>query len=156
MKRESNDKLKEIDNKNHAYYYFDDIIKIEDFGLVNTLIDEKSYENILVYSISYKNLIDSKPLRIRFDKIDRFIRVYDRTRYLVLFGSERYDFIYSRIKYLINVKSSITYIIPNNNAKIKVDSNDSLPLERTMTFHDVIILIKSVFNKDKTNYYYDI
>ena len=156
MKRESNDKLKEIDNKNHAYYYFDDIIKIENFGLVNTLIDEKSYENILVYSISYKNLIDSKPLRIRFDKIDRFIRVYDRTRYLVLFGSERYDFIYSRIKYLINVKSSITYIIPNNNAKIKVDSNDSLPLERTMTFHDVIILIKSVFNKDKTNYYYDI
>ena len=69
---ESNDKLKEIDNKNCVYYYFDDIIKIEDFGLVNTLIDEKSYENILVYSISYKNLIDSKPLRIRFDKIDRF------------------------------------------------------------------------------------
>ena len=84
------------------------------------------------------------------------IRVYDRTRYLVLFGSERYDFIYNRIKYLINVKSSITFIIPNNNAKIKVDSYDSLPLERTMTFHDVIILIKSVFNKDETNYYYDI
>ena len=84
------------------------------------------------------------------------IRVYDRTRYLVLFGSERYGFIYNRIKYLINVKSSITFIIPNNNAKIKVDSYDSLPLERTMTFHDVIILIKSVFNKDETNYYYDI
>ena len=24
-----------------------------------------------------------------------------------------------------------------------------------MTFHDVIILIKSVFNKDKTNYYHN-
>ena len=24
-----------------------------------------------------------------------------------------------------------------------------------MTFHDVIMLIKSVFNKDKTNYYYN-
>ena len=28
------------------------------------------------------------PLRIRFDKIDGFIRVYDETRYLVLFGTE--------------------------------------------------------------------
>ena len=25
-----------------------------------------------------------------------------------------------------------------------------------MTFHDVIILIKSVFHKDKNNYYYNI
>ena len=25
-----------------------------------------------------------------------------------------------------------------------------------MTFHNVIILIKSVFNKDKNNYYYNI
>ena len=48
-------------------------------------MDEKSYENILVYNIWYKKLIDYKPLCIRFDKIDGFIRVYDRTRYLVLF-----------------------------------------------------------------------
>ena len=41
------------------------------------LIDEKSYKNILVYSVSYKSLIDSKPLRIRLDKIDGFIRVCD-------------------------------------------------------------------------------
>ena len=36
-------------------------------------MDEKSYQNILVYNISYKTLIDAKPLRIRFDKIDEFI-----------------------------------------------------------------------------------
>ena len=67
---ESNDKLKEIDIKNRTYYYCNDIIKIEGFDLDNILIDEKSYENILVYNISYKILIDSKPLGIRFDKID--------------------------------------------------------------------------------------
>ena len=43
-------------------YYFDDIIKIEDFDLDDILIDENSYENIFVYNISYKSLIDSKPL----------------------------------------------------------------------------------------------
>ena len=88
---ESNYQLKEIDIKNRTCYYFDDIIEIEDFDFDNILIDEKSYENVLVYKISYKSLIDYKPLRIRFDKIDGFIRVYDGTRYLVLFGSEKYD-----------------------------------------------------------------
>ena len=48
------------------------------------LIDEKSYEKILVYNISYKSLICAKPLRIRFDKVDGFIRAYDGTRHLVL------------------------------------------------------------------------
>ena len=41
MKMESNDELKEIDVKNLAYYYVDDIIKIEDFNLDNILINEK-------------------------------------------------------------------------------------------------------------------
>ena len=71
----SNDKLKEIDIKNYTCYYFDDIIKTEDFDLDNILIYEKSYENISVYNISYKSLIDSKSLRITFDKIDGIIRV---------------------------------------------------------------------------------
>ena len=131
---ESNDKLKEIDIKIRRWYYFDDIIKIEDFDLDNILIDEKSYENILVYNISYKSLIDSKPLCIRFNKIDGFIRVYGGTRYLVLFGSEKYFSIYNRIRYLINVKSEITYIIFHNYATVKVDLYDFLPLEKRITF----------------------
>ena len=108
---ESINKLKEIDIKNRTCYYFGDIIKIEDFDFDNFLIDQKSYKNILVYSISYKSLIAAKPLRIGFDKIDRLIRVYDGTRYLVLFGSKKYDPIYIRIRYLISVKSGITYIV---------------------------------------------
>ena len=38
-------------------------------------------KNVLIYNISYKTLIDQKPLHIRFDKINRFIRIYDGTRY---------------------------------------------------------------------------
>ena len=137
-------------------YYFINIIKIEDFDLDNILIDEKSYKNILVYDILYKSLIDSKPLCTRFIEIDGFIRVYDGTRYLVIFGSEKYESIYNGIRYLIGVKSGITYTISHSYAKIKVDSYNSLPLEKTITFHNVIILIKSLFNKDKNNCYYNI
>ena len=66
------------------YYYFCDIDKLKDFGFDNILIDEKLHKNILIYIILYKTLIGTKPLRIRFDKIEGFIRIYDGTRYLVL------------------------------------------------------------------------
>ena len=62
----------------------------------------------------------------------------------------------NRIRYLIGVGSIITYVVSYNYLKIKVDSYNFLPLEKTLTFHNVIILIKSVFNKDKNNYYYNI
>ena len=88
---ESNDQLKEIDTKSRMCYYFDDINKIENFDLDNILINEKSYESILVYNISCKSLIDYKSLRIRFEKIDELIRVHDGTRQLLLFGSKKYD-----------------------------------------------------------------
>ena len=41
---DSNNQLKEIDIKNRTCYYFDDIIKIEDFNIDNISIDEKSYK----------------------------------------------------------------------------------------------------------------
>ena len=106
--------------------------------------------------ISDKSLIDSKPLRIRFDKIDGFIRIYDGTRYLTLFGSEKYDAIYNRIRYLISLKIDITYIFSHYFSKSKYDSYDSLPIERRLTLHNVITNIKSVLNKDKNHYYYKI
>ena len=70
---ESNYELKEINIKNCACSYFNDIIKIEDFDFDNILLHEKWYENILVYNISYKLLIDTTALHIRFNKIDLFI-----------------------------------------------------------------------------------
>ena len=117
---ERNYELKEISIINCIFYYFNDIIKFKDFDLDNILIDEKSYGNILIYNISYKTLVGAKPLHIRFDIINRFIRVYDGTRCLELFGAEKYDFIYNTIKYLIGVKSygksygSMTYFISHN------------------------------------------
>ena len=54
-----------------SVYHFNDIIKTDDFDLDNILIDIKSYENVLVYNISYKSLISSKLFWIGFD--DRWI-----------------------------------------------------------------------------------
>ena len=96
----------------------------------------------------------TKPLHITFDKIDGFMRIYNGTRFLVLFGSKKYDAVYNRIMYILSLKSSITYVSSHYYATIKVDSYDSLPIEKTLTLHIVIILIKPVLNKDKNHYYF--
>ena len=148
--------LKKVNIKKRTCYFFDDKIELEDFNLGNTLIDGKPHQNILIYEISYKNLIGSRPLRNRFNKIDGIIRIYDGTRYLTLFDTKKYDAIYDRIRYLINLKSSITYIFSHYFAKIKVYFYDSLPIEKTLTLHNVIMLIKSFLRKDKNHYCYKI
>ena len=81
------------------------------------IICEKSYEDILVYETSYKTLIVAKPLCSRFDKVDRFIGVYDGTRYLVVFAPEKDNPIYNRIRYLISRKGGITHTFSHNYAK---------------------------------------
>ena len=42
-------------------------------------------------------------MHIRFGKTDGLIRIYDGTRYLTLFGPEKYDTIYDKIRYLISL-----------------------------------------------------
>ena len=52
-------------------YYFDDIIRFEDFGFDNILIDEQSYKNWhFVQKFDW-----CEAMRIAFDKIDGFNRV---------------------------------------------------------------------------------
>ena len=79
-----NNELKIVSIKNHTCYYFDGRIRVEDFDFDNILSDEKSFKNILAYNISYKTLISTKPLHVRFDEQDGFIKVSNGTRYLIL------------------------------------------------------------------------
>ena len=75
-------------------------------------------------------MIGAKPLCIRFSKADGFIRVYDGTRYVVLFGPEKRDVIYNRIRYFLSQKCGITYVFSHNYARTKIDSYDILPLKK--------------------------
>ena len=96
------------------------------------------------------------PLRSIFYQVDEFIWVFDWNKYLILFGSEKYDATQNRIRYLISQKSSVTHFCSHNYARNKIDSSDSLPLEKSLTLDNVIILIKSVSNKNQNHYYYNI
>ena len=96
----------------------------------------------------------AKPLCIRFDKVDGFIKIYDGTRYLLSFGPK--NMIQFMIELdILQVKKVVLHIvliiILQESELIQV-----IPIEKTLTFHNVIVLIKSVFNKIENNYYYNI
>ena len=92
------------------------------------------------------------PLCIRFNEVDGFIRVYDGSKYFVLFGFEKYDAINKRITYLMSEKCGITYFFSKAFEKNEIDSDDDLPQEKPMTFHNVVIHMKSILNKDPNRY----
>ena len=69
-----------------------------------------------------------------------FIRVSDGTRFKTIWTWK------NTMKFLLWLDISLDILFY---ARIKFDSYDSLPLERPLTLHNVIILIKLVFNKYK-------
>ena len=83
-----------------------------------------------------------------FAKIDGFIRDYHGTKKFILFVVAKLDTICGRIRYLIGSKSGNTYVLSYKYVKIKIDSDNDLPQEETLALHNVIRLIKSVFNKN--------
>ena len=58
----------------------------------------------MIYDISYNIFMGVKQFCIRFNKGNRFIKIFDKIRYFVLYDYERYNEIYGRIKYLISKK----------------------------------------------------
>ena len=51
-------KIKDIDIKNHTYYFFNDIPSIKYFDPNKVKIDENSRKNIFIYYIGYVTIKD--------------------------------------------------------------------------------------------------
>ena len=111
---ESKDKLRETDIKIVRVFililirFLDRDIEFSDF-LLDAKLYKENLENILVDDISYKTSAGATPLRIRFNKIDGFIKINENIRYC------------DKIKYLISEKSGITDSINHNFARIGID-----------------------------------
>ena len=70
--------------------------------LLDEKLHKKKYRLFLIYGILYKTLTGAKPLRIRFNKTDRFFKIHDKIRYLVPLDYSYYDKIFDTIKYHIS------------------------------------------------------
>ena len=79
-----------------------------------------------------------------------------KNKHLVLFDYGVFSKICEKINYLISKKSGTENSVNDNFGKIRIDSYNFFPIKKILTFHNVLILMKSVAKKNKNNYYYNI
>ena len=85
-------KIKDIDMKNHTYYFFNDIIDTKNFDPNNIKTDGKSHKNILIYHVGYVRIKDSKyvkinsvnPLYLIFHKVNGYFEKINGNKFFTL------------------------------------------------------------------------
>ena len=159
-------KFKDIDRKNRIYYFFDDI-SIKIFDLNKIRINQKSYKNILIYYIGYKTIKDWKyvkinsgnPLYFIINKVSGYFKEINRNKYLMLVPTneskeiiKKYQELWSKIKDLIRSVTKNSDDFDEKYMEIKFNSEDELPLNKTIEIHSMIIVVRTVFCKNNKYY----
>ena len=81
--------VKAIDIKRRTYYFFNDIINIENFD-TNIILDENSYKGILIFYIGYvtiKEYLETysvNHLYLTFKDVNGYFEEINKTKYLTL------------------------------------------------------------------------
>ena len=89
-------------------------------NLGTILLNEKSYENYLIYDNACKTQSGAKPLLIISGKLNGYISKYDGTIYLALFHSNtKHEKTFDNISYLIILKAIFQTFILINTQKSK-------------------------------------
>ena len=86
------DTTKQINIKNRTYYFYNDIIDLENFDAGLLKIDKKSYKDINIYNIGYvtkkkigncMNINSVNPLYLGITHANGYIEEKDMNKYLV-------------------------------------------------------------------------
>ena len=158
-------KVKDINIKIRTYYFFNDIINIENFDPNNIKTDENSYKNILTYYIEYVKI--KKYVRIYsvnylyliFGKVNGYFEETNGNKYLTLVPTneskekiKKYGELWSKITELIRsiTKNSDGY--DERYMKIKFNSDDELPLNNTIEISIMTIVVRAVFLENNKYY----
>ena len=92
------DATKQINTKNRTYYFYNDIIDIENFDAKLLEIYKKSYKDIAIFNIGYvtKKKIDNcmninsfNPLYLGITRVNRYIVEKDSNKYLVFDSTDK-------------------------------------------------------------------
>ena len=155
---------KEMNIKNQTYYFFNDMINVEEFDQNLLQIDEKSYKNINIYYIGYITAKDSdyikinsrNPLYLIISEVDGYIKERNGSRYLVFYSANENNEVLKKYNELLHkIKNEIETINSGKTSehdedfmKIKFDSDHNLPSNKTLKLHNVTIVFRSVFEED--------
>ena len=113
-------KIKQIEIKNQTYYFYNDIIIIEEFDSNLLKIDKKSYENTDIYYIGYitikkiddcDNILSVNPLYLIISKVDGHIEKKNVKKYLVFDSADEKKEVLRKYRELWNeIKNEIETI----------------------------------------------
>ena len=157
---------KQLNIKNRNYYFWNDLINIKDFDPKLLKLDKKSFNNIPMYYIGYVtkkpeySINSVNPLYSLIDEIDGFIEEKERRKYLNIAFTDsnnevlkKYAEVWSGIKNQINkINNGLVGEYGKDYMKIKLDSDDDLPLNKILKFCILTIIIRNVFEKDGKYY----
>ena len=153
------EKVKELNIKNRTYYYFNDIIDIKDFQSNLLNIDQKHYKDIDIYYIGYitikkfgdcENIHSVNPLYLLIYSATGYFKEKNGGKYLVIDSTEKYEEVFSGIKKeikTINGRKELIY--EKDYAKIGVNTDGDVPLNKQLKFPTLTITIRCIFPKDK-------
>ena len=155
--------VKQIDIKNRTYYFYNDIIDLENFKWNLLKIDKKSYKDIGIYIIGYitikkigdcENIYSINPLYLRITHANGYIEEINENRYLIFDPRDENKELLKKCNDVFNEIIGKIKKISNDECdyekdymKIKFDSDDNLPLNKPLKFHNITITIRSVFEE---------
>ena len=152
-------KVKELKIKNQTYHYFNDIIDIKDFQSNLLTIDKKHYEDIDIYYIGYiaikkfgdcENIHSVNPLYLLIYSATGYFKEKNGEKYLILDLTDKYEEDLSGIKKGIETINGVKALIYEKSyAKIRVNTDDDVPLNKQLKFPTFTIIIGCIFQEDK-------
>ena len=163
------EEVKKINIKNRTYYFYNDMIDLKTFDERLLKIDKKSYKNIGIYNIGYitikknddcKNINSVNPLYVRIDHGNGYTEEEGINEYLVFDSTDeykellkKYNDVFNEIRDKIKKASSDECDSKKDYMKIKYNSDDNLPLNKPLKFHNMTITVRSDFKEDGKLYH---
>ena len=157
--------VKQINIKNRTYYFYNDIIDLENFKSNLLKIDKKSYKDIGIYNIGYitikkiddcENIYSVNPLDLLINHASGYIEEKDANKYLIFDSTDEnkellnnYTDVWNGIKDKIKEGSGEC---DYEEDYMKIKFNSDFPSNKPLKFHLMTITIRSVFEEDDKLY----
>ena len=156
--------VEQIHIKKRTYYFYNDMINIKKTDSKLLKIDKKSNKDISIYNIGYitvkkiddyENIYSVNPLYLIIAHASRYIEEKGVNKCLVFNSTyenkellKKYNDGFNGIRNKIKKISGDECDYEKDYMKIKFNSDDDLPLNKQLKFHNMVITIRSVFEED--------
>ena len=149
---------KELNIRNHTYYFYNDLINIKNFHSNLLKIYKKSYKGIDIYYIGYitiksfgdcENIYSVNPLYLLINSATGCFKEKNGEKYLILDSTEKCEEAFSGIKSDIEtINGGKEMFYEKNYGRIRINTDNNVPLNKKLKFPTLTIIIRCVFEEN--------